>query len=179
MAKEVVFRDDDIGFAHTAHKGEIVMDYDFITKKFIDIDQLFIKYGVKHTIAVIAKDIDKATELVEYIKDHPHIDVQLHCWTHDDFTELTQTEIFDQLKKGKQILKEAFGKDVKIFYPPYNKVNDLVVRTAETLGLKTSFLKMSLQNYLNGYTNDVINFHYWADECKDLENALKKYTNNA
>lgn len=172
---EVIFRDDDIGFAHTAHSGEIVMDSEKIFNDFTRIDELFIKYGVKHTIAVITEDLHKAVKLVNYIKSKSHINIQLHCNTHEDFTTLTEKEIEQQMIRGIIKIREVFRKDVDTFYPPYNRVNESIHKAANKLMLNVSYAKTDLEGYLRGSTQKVINFHYWADECQHLEAALKKF----
>lgn len=173
-AQQIIWRDDDLGYAHTAHAGEIEMDSERIFNDFVKVDQLFIKYGVKHTVAVIAKDVEKSINLIEYVKAHKHIDVQLHCWEHLHYPQ--HMDVFSShIEKGINKLTEVFGKRPTVFYPPYNDVCVEMRPICKQQGLELSYLKMDLIGYLKGRKVPVINFHYWADECKDLEEALKKY----
>jgi len=176
QTQEIIWRNDDIAFNHIAHNGEKVMDEDFLFNRFVEVDKLFIKYGVKHTIAVICHDFYKAEKMIAYIKAHSHIDVQLHCYRHEDYTLLDSMTIEEELIKAKFILFNIFKKMPTIFYPPFNKVEDLLIKAVKHINLETSFEKMSLNGYLKGQTKNVINFHSWADECVDLEVALIKYT---
>lgn len=172
---EIIWRDDDIGYAHTAHEGKEVMNQERIFYDFTRIDALFKKYRVKHTIAVIAKDLEKAQILCEYIKSNPHIDVQLHCWEHLHYPQ--HLDVFgSHLEKGINKIGMLFGKKPTVFYPPYNDVCQEMHTICKEYGLKLSHKKMSLDGYLRGYNADTINFHFWASECVDLEAALKKYT---
>lgn len=174
--QQIIFRDDDIAYQHTAHAGELVMSEDFLYNKFIEVDKLFIKYGVTHTVAVITSEIEKAERMVRYINEHPHIDVQLHCMEHVDYSIINDMYAELSLRISKQSIIDVFNKTPTVFYPPYNKVSNSLIKTAKDLNLITSYEKCSLSGYLKGHLQPVINFHYWADECKDLEAALKKYT---
>ena len=175
QTQEIIWRNDDIAFEHIAHNGEKAMDEDFLFNKFVEVDKLFIKYGVKHTIAIICHDFFKAERMIAYIKAHPHIDVQLHCYRHEDYTLLNPIVIESELMKSKVVFLNTFVKLPKVFYPPFNKVNDELIKTVNKFKLEVSFEKMSIQGYLKGQQQKVINFHSWADECVDLEEALIKY----
>jgi hypothetical protein len=157
-----IFRDDDIGF----HPDKL--------KQFKDVHSLFNKYGVTHTIAIITKDIEKDKKLISYINKQTNIDVQLHCHEHFDFTTDLK-KLGDQLPEAVAITQRLFGKTPTILYPPWNRSNIGVERIAWYSRLKVSNQKISLSQYLSGVRGSVINFHYWSDECDQLEEALKKY----
>jgi peptidoglycan/xylan/chitin deacetylase (PgdA/CDA1 family) len=158
----MIFRNDDV-----SHSTDL--------QQLKDVQALFDKYEVQHTIALICKDIQKSPELIKFINAH-NIDVQVHAWGHTDFTKLTGEEIRVQFKKSIACIKKHFKKTPTVFYPPWNRSNELVETVAAEFGLTVSDKKISLSQYLRGATRDVINFHSWSDECKDLEPALKKYT---
>ena len=162
MKNTICWRDDDINFETDMHK-------------FIKVDTLLQKYKVKHTIALICKDIQKAPDLIGYIKDND-IDVQVHAFEHTDFTLLTKDEMRLQFKKSIAAIKKYFKKAPDTFYPPWNRSNAFVEEVAEEFGLTVKDQKISLSQYLRGAAGEVINFHSWSDECKDLEAALIKYT---
>lgn len=144
-------------------------------QQFAAVHELFKKYNVLHTVALICKDIQKAPDLIKYINDND-IDVQVHAWEHTDFTLLSDAEIRSQFKKSIAAIKKYFKKTPTVFYPPWNKSDDRVKNIADQFGLTVSANKVSLSGYLRGAAGDVINFHSWSDECVDLEAALKKYT---
>ena len=68
----MTWRDDDIS-AQTKVRELLLAD---------DILQAA---GLRHTVAVIAKDIEDHRELIDAIRER-RMDVQVHCWTHDDLT---------------------------------------------------------------------------------------------
>ena len=158
---KLVFRDDDVS-----------KDTDL--KRFKEIHEFFNKYEVTHTIALICKDIEQNKALVKYIKSQKNIDIQIHCWEHKNLTENLQT-LSGELQKCLQIIRTIFGKQPTILYPPWNKTSFSVNNIARSLRLTVSAEKISLSQYLKGVKGEVINFHSWADECVDLEPALKKY----
>lgn len=162
MKNTICWRDDDLNFE---------TDID----KFKAVHELFKKYNVLHTVALICKDIQKEQALIKYINDNK-IDVQVHAWEHADFTQLTKDEMRVQFKKSIACIKKYFKKTPTVFYPPWNRSNAFVEEVATEFGLTVKDQKISLSQYLRGTTGDVINFHSWSDECKDLEAALIKYT---
>lgn len=161
-----VWRNDDV-----SHKTEV--------GQFEEVHKLFKQYTVLHTIAVICKDIEKNPELIKYINEN-NIDVQVHCWEHKDFTELSDAEIKAQLKQCITAIKKHFKHTPDTFYPPWNKADERVAKIAKGLGLTVSNTKVSLSQYIrtDGDVEErVINFHSWSlPEIIDLEAALKIYT---
>jgi peptidoglycan/xylan/chitin deacetylase (PgdA/CDA1 family) len=163
MYKKLIWRDDDIHWSTDL-------------AQFIRVHELFNKYDAVHTIAVIAKDIDKNQELVEYIKSQPNIDIQLHCWEHISFTHNLDI-LKEDLKQGIKKLEDVFGKKPTILYPPWNNTNDKVERIANLLGLKVSNIKVGISFYLKAVgkvDEETVNFHNWSvGDCIFLEQALQ------
>lgn len=162
----MIFRDDDIS-VHT----------DLAVLK--PVHDIFKKYLVMHTVAIIAKDIDMNTELIMYLKKE-NFDVQLHCFEHYNFTEVPLEKLDTDLLRSINMFKRC-GLDVpKTLYPPWNLTNQSVnVMAWDKHRLEVSNKKCSLSYYVahNGNIDvDVVNFHYWDDECKDLDEALRIYT---
>lgn len=158
----MIFRNDDV-----SHETNL--------QQFAAVHLNFYRYDVLHTVALICKDIQKAPALIKFINESK-IDVQVHAWEHTDFTQLTRDEMRVQFKKSITCIKKHFKKTPTVFYPPWNKSNIFVEEVAAEFGLTVSSNKISLSQYLRGATGEVINFHSWSDECKDLEAALVKYT---
>lgn len=164
----MIWRDDDISVTTKL-------------EQFRFVHEIFKSFNAVHTIAVIAKDIEKNEELVEYINEHKKsIDIQLHCWEHYDHKELIEEKLTEFFKMGIGSIHNAFGVTPKIFYPPWNSVSDLAIRVAGSFGLTTNPGKCSLGYYIKHNGNisfDTVNFHYWYEpEVNDLYKALKIYT---
>lgn len=157
----IIFRNDDISKTTDL-------------KQFKAVHALFNKYKVTHTIALICKDIEDNKQLVKYLKQQKNIDIQVHAWEHYDFT-LEPVRLSEDLPKCVELITRLFKKPT-ILYPPWNKSDLRVAHIARQLGLEVSNKKISLSQYLEGKPGEVINFHSWDKECKDLEAALKKFT---
>src|SRR5665213_576524 len=127
-------------------------------KRFKEIHTLFNTYGVQHTIAIIAKDFELNKPLVKYIKSQKNISVQLHCWEHYDLTTDRERFSIDLPLAIKKVV-DIFGKRPTILFPPWNRTSVGINGIASFNGLKVSSHKISLTNYLNGITGEVINLH--------------------
>lgn len=162
----MTFRDDDI-----SHLTNL--------KRFTDVHELFIKYGVIHTIAFICKDIEKNPELIAYINKHKDsFDIQIHCWEHTPMPE--NVDLARDLRGCINAIEYQFGTKPTVVYPPWNRSDKYVVDVAESLGLTVSHKKTTLSAYvrtMGDIAEDVINFHSWSEpEVILLEPALKIYT---
>lgn len=164
--KNIIWRDDDIGFH---------LDHDKLNK-FKEIHELFNKHKLIHTIAVVAKDIDapEARSLVKYIKKQKNIDIQLHCWEH---LRVTPQEFIVSLPKSLAKMEKIFHVRPTVYYPPWNEISKGINDICKDFGMVADYSKISLKQYINNVKGDTVNFHYWADECKDLETALIKSKN--
>lgn len=161
----MIFRDDDIS-----------VSTDLTRLKFIH--DKFLKAGVTHTVAVIAKDLCNNPELVEYLK-LGGFDIQLHCWEHVDLTKLKLIDIRWHISDCLEMMDFCgFNRPTKL-YPPWNKSNEKLSFAAYAAQITVSNKKISLSQYLNGVKGEVINFHYWDKECDDLDAALLKYKNES
>lgn len=161
----MTFRDDDTSYLTNL-------------KRFTEVHELFIKYGVIHTIAVICKDIEKNPELIAYINKHrDSFDIQIHCWEHTPMPE--NTDLACDLQGCINAIQYQFGTKPTTVYPPWNRSDEYVGEVAESLGLIVSNTKTTLSAYvrtMGGVEEDVINFHSWCEpEVMLIEPALKIY----
>lgn len=167
--KEILWRDDDPSV---------------LTKieQFAFCHEIFQKYSVIHTVALIMKDIEKNKSLVDYIKSHQHeFNIQLHCWEHFDHDkDIPQAKI--SIAKGKQAIRDIFGVTPLIWFPPWNLSNKELSDYCSEIGMVARPDKISIEQYIRvgGTVNeDVVNFHYWYEpEVNDLYKAFALYTNN-
>ena len=154
-----IWRDDDISVRTTV-------------AQLAAVDDLFQAVGAPHTVAIIAKDFDRARDLIAFIKER-HIIPQLHCWTHDD---LTNTPVAARsLLQGVKVLEYVFGVRPTVLYPPWNRSSAKLEEYVSAFGLQVSAEKVSLDQYLRceGDVAEPVNFHYWsAKEVALLPAAL-------
>lgn len=165
MTQQLIWRNDDLDFNTTAAQLQ-------------PIHALFQKYGVTHTVAVICKGLHKNPELIQYLKSTPGYDIQIHCWEHVDITEMGTSDIWYAIDSCLRVFKQCGFERPTTIYPAWNKSTPILEKCANKFGLEVSNKKMSLSGYLKGQSEGVVNFHYWAEECVDLEAALSKYVNS-
>lgn len=161
----IIWRDDDIlwGGDAASPAGPLA--------RLAQVDDLFQKYGLTHTVAVLASTL--TPDVVALLKER-RMDVQLHAWKHDDLS--VSVEGRDDLRKAVDRIEELFGKRPTTIYPPWNRTSTALERTARDMGLVVSRDKVSLGGYLDYahvHRSLVINFHYWADEIAQLEPAMQ------
>jgi len=161
-----IWRDDDIG-----HMTDL--------KKFKEVHEIFKKYKVTHTIALICKDIEKAPKLIDYIRKND-ISVQIHCWDHVDFKNSALT-LQEDLLNCSVAIEKHFKVAPKYVFPPWNSADETSIGIAKELDLIMEPEKISLPQYIRtkGHVKEpVINFHYWAYEhVMLLDAALNIYVN--
>jgi len=169
MTKPIIFRDDDIGQWTKL-------------QEFKKVHEVFMRYGVIHTIAVICNGLDKCDDLINYLKlKQSSFSVQLHCFDHLDFSTLSEQELNYQFTESLKMF-ELIGIEKPVtWFPPWNKINTQAIRVAESFGFKASWEKVSMEYYLrhNGDVGwPVVNFHSWyVPEQMLVEPCLKVYTN--
>lgn len=166
--KTIVWRDDDIAVDTRGKKLD----------QFKEVQALFDKYKVPHTIAVICRDIEKNTELIEFINSNGLIVPEFHCLDHIRYSD-NHNLVVSQFTDGLEIFERLFDRPPRIFFPPWNEVDAFVEQMAFQFGMKTSVQKVSLGQYIrvDGEVEEsVINFHYWSEKDRGLlETALKIY----
>jgi peptidoglycan/xylan/chitin deacetylase (PgdA/CDA1 family) len=165
----MIFRDDDPSLFTRGEKFD----------QFVAFHEVFNRYNVLHTIAMITRDIEKNVPLIEYIKCQKNIDVQLHCVDHIDFTQ-NHHQVEWQLRTAADDIERIFGKRPTVFYPTWNKTDAFVDAVAGKLGLKVSWKKITLDQFIRvggDVAEDTINMHFWhyGDQV-NLEPALSLYT---
>lgn len=151
-------------------------------EQFAFCHEIFQKYKVIHTLALIMKDIEKNKDLVRYIKaNQKEFDIQLHCWEHFDHDKNIEEAKFS-IGKGKAEIERIFGVTPTIFYPPWNSSNQELSDYCTSIGLTARPDKISISQYIRvkgAVKEDTCNFHYWYEpEVNDLHKALSIYKNN-
>ncbi|HVX01104.1 MAG TPA: polysaccharide deacetylase family protein, partial [Candidatus Babeliaceae bacterium] len=148
--------------------------------QFKEVHNLFKKYIILHTVALICKGIERNKELINFI-NHNDIDVQIHCWEHYRFNE-NKNILAADLKKSVKNVTKYFNNPPTVVYPPWNEADDEVMKICADMGLQCNPVKVSLQQFIRFGGNpgcDVVNFHSWAyDDIISLEPALKIYSQN-
>lgn len=103
------------------------------TQTLIDI---LARYEVKATFFVVGFWAEKYPESVRALYEAGH-EVMTHSDDHAHFNQLTHQQIVDNLNAGCDKIEAVTGVRPTLFRAPYGEYNDLVVQTAEDLGLTT------------------------------------------
>ncbi len=144
----VYFRYDDASFCTS----------DKIEKEVLDI---FKKHNMPVTFAVIpyrctGDPVDIKPQGVKELTGHkvkllsPYINdgtlsISLHGYSHQshkkeywtEFADMPYKEQYEKIKKGKELFKRVFDKNITSFVPPYNAYDKNTVKALEKLGFKT------------------------------------------
>ena len=78
----------------------------------------------------------KYPDLVKKIAGGGHA-IGTHSTTHSDMSKLTEAQIEEELTRSSMAIKAVTGEEVTLFRPPYGDYDDLLIETAERLGLYT------------------------------------------
>jgi len=129
-----VIRDDDLNYFSTPQ--DIKQWYEDIFAQKIPVGFSVIPF-VKPISDVYTQDIlpeDKEyvirqnKELVEYIKNHPLIEVLQHGCTHETkngiFEYCKLSGLFEDTIRGKEELEKAFGQKIKVFVSPHDIISN-------------------------------------------------------
>ncbi len=92
------------------------------------------KYNAKATFFVLGTWAEKFPEIVKQIYDEGH-EIANHSYAHYKPTKLSEQGIKDEISKCNAAIKNVTGKECKIYRAPYGDYNDLVVKTAEQMGM--------------------------------------------
>lgn len=153
----LIYRDDDVGY-------QCSID---VLKRVHEIHQ---RNDIPHRMAIICRDLLKATDLISWINADPLCEPQYHCYDHIRHTENTRI-LKDQFSAGVKEFSFAFGRLPTIWYPSWNETNDYCKQVAAEYGMVTSFEKFSLDQHIRkpgAIIKGVINYHYWHEPERHL-----------
>ena len=103
------------------------------TKKILDVLD---EYKVKCTFFTVEFWANKYSDDLIEIAKRGH-EIGTHSKTHPNMSKLSKEQILDELTSSKSVIENLTGNKVTLFRPPYGDYDDLVIETAESLGLYT------------------------------------------
>jgi hypothetical protein len=96
-------------------------------------------YGVKIERSDEEYSISENKELVEYLKNNDFIEIMQHGCTHERFNRKFEYEsnidLFERTKRGKEELEKTFGREIKIFVPPHDRISNQGILAVEAAGM--------------------------------------------
>ena len=94
------------------------------------------KEQVKCTFFMVEFWTEKYPDYVKKIYEAGH-EIGTHSSTHPHMTKLSAQEMEKELATSMSAIEKIVGEKPKVFRPPYGDYNDLLIKTAENLGLYT------------------------------------------
>jgi len=145
----ILYRDDDVNVYTDAYL-------------FRELHKQFLNKGMKHTAAVIMKDLWQNHALFWYLATAPLLNIGLHGWEHKDYSILSYDECYTDIKKSLEYWKEnstrmvGAYKDITTFFAPWNRESENIRKACSDNGLKFCNIR---KGKWEGY--DVKSFHWW------------------
>lgn len=94
------------------------------------------EYSVKCTFFCVEFWVKKYPSMVKEIVKRGH-EIGTHSKTHPNMSKLSQSEIVEELTSSINEIESLTNQKVTLFRPPYGDYDNLVISTADSLGLKT------------------------------------------
>lgn len=101
------------------------------TEKLLEIME---KNDVRCTFFAVQFWVEKYPEYVKKIIDAGH-EMGTHSRTHSYMSKLSESAIKDELSTSSQAIEKITGKKVNLFRAPYGDFNNLLIDTAQSMGL--------------------------------------------
>ena len=100
------------------------------------IVEILTNEGVGGTFFLVGFWSEKYAEKIKEI-DAAGLDIGTHSNTHPKMSQLTSSQIEDELTVSMNLITSVTNKEVRFFRPPYGDYNDQLLTVADNLGLQT------------------------------------------
>lgn len=156
------YRDDDVNYLTNVDEFSAFHAY-------------FVAHRIPHTLAIECDQLDRNHALCNWIKSNRIFDVQIHGWTHKDYSKCSEEETYQDLVRCKEFIAWKFGRQAKYFYPPWNIDGQEPRRAAARAGLVFDNHRVEARDYLAGGHGRTVNLHYWQD-LSIIDGILRRET---
>lgn len=100
------------------------------------IVEILTNEGVGGTFFLVGFWSEKYVDKIKEI-DAAGLDIGTHSNTHPKMSQLTSSQIEDELTVSMNLITSVTNKEVRFFRPPYGDYNDQLLTVADNLGLQT------------------------------------------
>lgn len=100
------------------------------------IVEILTNEGVGGTFFLVGFWSEKYADKIKEI-DAAGLDIGTHSNTHPKMSQLTSSQIEDELTVSMNLITSVTNKEVRFFRPPYGDYNDQLLTVADNLGLQT------------------------------------------
>jgi peptidoglycan/xylan/chitin deacetylase (PgdA/CDA1 family) len=105
-----------------------------ITPKVLDILK---KYNAKATFFIIGEHADSYPQIVKRIVDEGH-DIGNHSYYHKGYFPMQKSaDIYKEIQQCSNALKQASGKEIELFRPPFGVTNPMIGVAVRRSGLQS------------------------------------------
>lgn len=146
----MIYRDDDIN---------LVTNVD----EFAAFHAAFVEARIPHTLGMTCHMMGENHAVNNYIKGSRLFDIQVHGWTHRDYSKCSEDETYRDLMQCVEFIQWKFGQTPRYFYPPWNIEGQEPRRAAARAGLIFDNHRVEARDYLRGAAGSTVNLHYWQD----------------
>ena len=149
LKPRILYRDDDVNVYTNAFE-------------FKRLHEKFIKDRITHSVALIMKDLWENHALFWYLATAPYLNIGLHGWEHRDYSKLSFKDCYEDLNKALYYWEEnsirmvGSAKPIHIFFAPWNKRGDGIIKACNELRLKFCDIRKGQWEGL-----EVRSFHHW------------------
>ncbi len=143
-------------------------DFRFGVERYQRIHQEFLKRNLVETVNLqfcqhgVLSNINDT--LVEYLKNTPNYDIQLHCWEHIIYADMSEAVITRDLAASCHYFMKYFNRLPAVWYPPWNMVSQTMLSVADDFGMRVDNESYDLKKFIREvkaetFTGHSIYFH--------------------
>ncbi|WTG48395.1 polysaccharide deacetylase family protein [Actinacidiphila glaucinigra] len=105
------------------------------------------RYDAPSTFFLEGRRIHKHPDVVRRIADEGH-EIGNHTWTHPRLTDVSDTQIRDELRRTARAIADITGRTPTLMRPPQGRSDDRVSRISRELGLAQILWTVTAKDYL-------------------------------
>ncbi len=106
------------------------------------------RVGIKATFFILGKNIAGYEQVIRNMKKFGH-NIEVHTWNHPYMTQLSDTEILNELVQTKNIVYQLTGYTPIYWRPPYLDIDNRVNSLAHSVQLNNIMLNMDTNDWKN------------------------------
>ena len=168
-------------------------DFDFRLppEKYIENHKKFIEAGLTETAVLQLCQNGNLAEfhpdIIEYLKTAPNWDIQLHGWSHDNYSEMKFQFVLRDISAAMYWVEGLLGKKPTIWFPPWNQTSVEMKEVAKILELEINNESNDIEKFIRevkdgSFKGGSVYYHLWHHHDFELIDEMiecaKQYVNN-
>jgi peptidoglycan/xylan/chitin deacetylase (PgdA/CDA1 family) len=113
------------------------------------------KEGVQATFFVLGKEAQRNPSILSWMVRAGH-EVANHGYSHPDMRQLNKAEVYTEIKKAEQVIKNATGLKPEYYRPPGGVVTPAILRAAFEAGYQLIHWSIDPKDWKKNHTAEVI-----------------------